>query len=117
MNRKLVFVYNADSGVFNTLFDIAHKIFSPETYECKLCELTHSLFSMRDEWKESIASLDTECEFLHRDEFIQRYGDRQGSYPAVYLDTGEDIRQCLGAEQINGCDDMKQLKVLISQHC
>ena len=35
----LVFVYNADSGVFNALADAAHKIFSPRTYACNLCAL------------------------------------------------------------------------------
>jgi len=31
MSKQLVFVYNADSGMFNTLTDIAHKVFSPKT--------------------------------------------------------------------------------------
>jgi hypothetical protein len=53
----LVFVYNADSGVFNTLSDIAHKIFSPETYACNLCALTHTNFGMRGEWKRLLKRL------------------------------------------------------------
>ena len=28
----LLFVYNADSGLFNTMADIGHKLLSPETY-------------------------------------------------------------------------------------
>ena len=31
---KLIFVYNAESGKLNTLFDIAHKVIKPETYKC-----------------------------------------------------------------------------------
>ena len=64
---SLVFVYNADSGLFNTLTDIAHKIFSPDTYSCNLCMITHDNLSMRSEWKDFIEKLDIELEFLHRD--------------------------------------------------
>ncbi len=30
---KIVFVYNANSGLMNTVLDIGHKIISPDTYE------------------------------------------------------------------------------------
>ena len=69
---SLVFVYNADSGLFNTMTDIAHKIFSPDTYSCNLCMITHDNLSMRSEWKNFIEQLDIELAFLHRDEFISR---------------------------------------------
>ena len=51
MNPTLIFVYNADSGLFNTLTDIAHKTFAPETYSCNLCAITFGTFGMRTEWK------------------------------------------------------------------
>ena len=37
---KLIFVYNADSGLVNTLMNIGYKAISPQTYESKLCDLT-----------------------------------------------------------------------------
>jgi hypothetical protein len=40
---KLLFVYNADSGLAAALFDSAHKLLSPQTYACNLCALTHGL--------------------------------------------------------------------------
>ncbi|MBC7930780.1 MAG: hypothetical protein H7Z38_09495, partial [Rubrivivax sp.] len=58
-NHALVFVYNADSGLFNALTDIAHKAFSPATYQCNLCALTHSTFGMRKGWKRFLETLDT----------------------------------------------------------
>ena len=42
---KLIFVYNAKSGKLNALFDIAHKIVKPETYQCSLCAITHDALS------------------------------------------------------------------------
>jgi len=47
---KLIFVYNANSGAINALLDSAHKIISPQTYDCKLCELTYGVFKEDEEW-------------------------------------------------------------------
>ena len=52
----LVFVYNARSGLFNALSDAAHKIFSPGTYQCNLCALTHTALGMRGEWRKFLDS-------------------------------------------------------------
>ena len=38
---KLIFVYNADSGPVSGLFDIGHKLFSPDTYQCGPVSYTH----------------------------------------------------------------------------
>ncbi len=114
---RLVFVYNADSGLFNTLSDIAHKIFSPATYSCHLCELSHSHFTMRSEWAAFIKTLKLEGEFLHRDEFIKQYGNDHHAFPAIFLRQGDEITLCIDAKTINGCEDIDDLKVLISKHC
>jgi hypothetical protein len=49
---KLIFVYNAESGKLNTLFDIAHKIIKPETYQCSLCAITHDAIKEKKAWTE-----------------------------------------------------------------
>ncbi len=41
--NSLLFVYNADSGLVAGLFDSAHKLLSPSTYQCQLCTLTHGV--------------------------------------------------------------------------
>jgi hypothetical protein len=56
MSARL-FVYNADSGLFNLMSDIAHKVFAPATYPCNLCAFTHSPLGMRREWKSFLDSL------------------------------------------------------------
>lgn len=117
MVKQLVFVYNADSGMFNTLTDIAHKVFSPQTYECNLCAISHSYFSERDEWKNFIKNLGAECEFLHRDEFEKKYRITENPYPAVYLKNDKDLEICLNADVINECDSMDKLKEKIKSGC
>lgn len=111
--RVLVFVYNADSGLVNTLLDIGHKIVSPHTYSCNLCALTHSTFSMRDEWKQFVAQLDCPMEFLHRDELAQRYGLRDVPLPAIFLKTEAGLRLWIGQEEINRCQSLAELKQLV----
>lgn len=112
MKPTLIFVYNADSGLFNTLTDIAHKVFSPQTYACNLCGLTYSHFGMKQEWKEFLGSLDLRLEFLHRDEFQAGYGMEGLPLPAIFKKEGNELRLLLGAEAIASCkhiDDLKQL--------
>jgi hypothetical protein len=109
----LVFVYNAGSGVFNALADAAHKIFSPRTYPCNLCALTHSAVGMRGEWKRFLEGLDSPVEFLHADELEARYGGAGVPLPAVFQREGERLEVSLGADAINACRTLDDLKRLI----
>lgn len=113
MTKKLVFVYNADSGMFNTLTDIAHKIFSPQTYECNLCAISHSYFNERDEWKAFIQELGVECEFLHRDEFLKKYQSENSNFPVVFELNNNELILKLSTEEINQCASMDDLKTAI----
>jgi len=114
MKETIVFVYNADSGLFNTLTDIAHKVFAPETYECNLCAITYGNFSMRQEWQEFLETLDRELEFLHRDELAKRYGMADVELPAIFLKKVDTLELWIGAEKINACKDIDDLKRLIT---
>jgi len=109
----LVFVYNADSGVFNTLADAAHKIFSPRTYACNLCALTHTAVSMRGEWKRFLEGLGRPLEFLHADELVARYGLKGVPLPAVFTREGAGLRVLAGADSVNACRTLEELQRLV----
>ena len=109
----LVFVYNADSGVFNALADAAHKIFSPRTYQCNLCALTHSAVRMRKEWKKFLDGLGVPLEFLHADELRSRHGVAGVPLPAVFERDGDEVKVLITADSINTCRTMDDLKRLI----
>lgn len=111
----LVFVYNADSGIFNTVSDIAHKIFSPETYSCNLCSITYGNFGIRAEWKEYLESLEADFEFLHRDEFLNKYGITGIMLPAVLLKNDDTFEEWITADEIKHCSCVNDLKLLISE--
>lgn len=109
----LVFVYNARAGLFNALADAAHKIFSPRTYNCNLCALTHSAVGMRKEWRRFLDGLDVALEFLHSDELEERYGVAGVTLPAVFKREGNDLEVLAGADSINACKTMGDLKRLL----
>lgn len=114
MKKNLLFVYNADSGIFNTVTDIAHKIFSPQSYECNLCAITYGNFTMRTEWKEFLEMLDAELEFLHRDEFMKKYRLSAVVLPAVFLKSGDELSLWISADDLNSCSSVADLKSLIT---
>jgi hypothetical protein len=113
--QALVFVYNADSGLFNTVADVAHKVFSPKTYRCNLCALTHSTFGMRQSWKQFLAELDRPLEFLHADELKSRYAVSGVPLPAIFKKEGERLELLIDADSINSCRTMDDLKRLIKE--
>jgi hypothetical protein len=115
MTPTLIFVYNADSGLFNTLTGIAHKIFSPQTYACHLCALTHSNFGMRKEWKQFIETLKLPVQFLHANELTA--GSNVGSLtlPVILVREGEKIEILVDADVIKGCQNIGELKRVIEK--
>jgi hypothetical protein len=113
--QTLIFIYNADSGLVNTLLDIGHKIVSPQTYSCNLCAITHSTFKMREEWKQFIVQLGCPVEFLHRDELARHHGIRDTLLPAIFCLTEAGVQEWIGQEAINRCRTLDELKHLIQE--
>jgi hypothetical protein len=113
----LLFVYNADSGLFNTVTDIAHKILSPQTYQCDLCALTHGYFTVRNEWTGFVKELGVPCEFVHRDQLPFDAGIDATQLPAIYRRVGNEWRLCLGPAEISTCLDIGVLKRKIVEGC
>ena len=108
MGRKLIFVYNANSGKLNILFGIAHKIISPSTYTCELCLLTHGVFSENVEWKNFKETSSLVMEFFHVDEFLKRYSDEvysKISFPAIL-----SCKQDVGVEEIFSTERIQSFK-------
>lgn len=106
---KLIFVYNADSSLFSQLTDYAHKLISPSTYQCNLCALTYGNVGMKNQWKEFVKSLNVNSEFLHKDEFENKY-NYSIDYPVV-LKYDSKISVLISADQLK---KLRSLKKLIS---
>ena len=110
----MIFVYNADSGLFSTVTDFAHKIISPDTYECNLCKLTYGNFAMKNEWRDFLESLESEKVFLHRDEFKKQFPQIDETvFPCVFILKDGQTQLLLNAEEINRVSDIAELKNII----
>ena len=109
--KKIVFVYNADTGLFNKVTDFAHKILSPQTYACNLCTLTYNSMNMKHDWKEFLESLHYSTEFLYKNQFQKKW-DMGITFPAVLIinDVPEIL---LSSEDINKCKDLDALKSML----
>ena len=110
---KLIFVYKANSGKLNTLFDIAHKIIKPETYACSLCSLTHGAFSEKKIWSDFKNSTKVEMEFLHRDEFEKKY-KKQFSYPVILKEKNE-LEIFVSSDQLESLPELNDLISLLKE--
>ncbi|EAQ38023.1 hypothetical protein MED134_12671 [Dokdonia sp. MED134] len=93
---SLLFIYNANSGAINGILDTAHKLVSPETYQCELCDLTHGAFTEKKEWLRFRESVKTPMQFLYKDEFLKRYKSKwlpQYDFPVVLaaIDSGLEV--------------------------
>jgi hypothetical protein len=115
-SEALVFVYNADAGWFNMVTDIAHKIFSPATYPCSLCDLTYGVFKIRPEWDAFVRSTPLPLVFLHRDEFIEQYPALQHTPLPVVLRQAPDgsCTTLLDAPTLDGLQTIGELKTRLS---
>jgi hypothetical protein len=113
---KLLFVYNADSGYFNVAVDIAHKIFSPSTYPCSLCDLTYGIFKIRPEWDEFIQNTPVPLEFLHKDEFLKAYPDWiKTPLPCILAERDGQMEAFVSAAELDHLTSIAELKRLIME--
>ena len=112
---KLIFVYNADSGLLNSLKDWAHKIVSPETYPCNLCALTYDNLGMRRPWREFIDRLGYEVEFLHRDELAEQYDIKDMPLPAAFILQDNELNLWIRCETMDAMNSLDELEALVTQ--
>ncbi|KAA3436928.1 hypothetical protein [Rufibacter hautae] len=109
----LVFVYNADSDLFSTVTDFAHKLLSPSTYACQLCALTYGHFSEKQEWKTFVQQLPVKAVFLHKDEFTRQFG-LDTPLPAVFLQKDHALEVILDKPALEHCSSLEDLKRAVS---
>jgi hypothetical protein len=116
--QKLIFIYNADSGLRNMLMDGAHKIFSPDTYECSLCAITYGAFTENSNWKKFRKESDLPMEFLHKDEFSAAYASKFGHkfrFPIVLVETKGGLEVFVKTEELDEITNSEKLIDLIQK--
>ena len=113
--KKLIFVYNADSGKLNALMDSLQKVVNPSSYSCKLCELTFSAIGEKKAWRGFRQNLDLETDFLHKDEFLKAYASKFGhkfEFPIILAQTDKGLEVFLSNKEF---EEINNLEVLIDK--
>ncbi|MDO6519160.1 GTPase [Zobellia uliginosa] len=116
--EKLIFIYNADSGLKNALLDSTHKILSPSTYNCNLCDITFGVFTENKIWKRFREEADLEMEFLHKDEYKKQYASKFGnkfSFPIILAQSDGELQVFVSTEEMNTIEDARSLIRLIEK--
>lgn len=113
--KTLFFVYNANSGLLDRTFDGLHKVFSPKTYACQLCSITHGLLGMKEVWKQFQESSSFRFEYHHKDKWEHLNSNLMGEnkvYPAVFILEHGQIKELLSAQELNTMQIEDVIRVL-----
>lgn len=116
--HSLLFVYNANSGFGNIILDGAHKVLSPGTYKCNLCELTFGFISERAVWKRFRNQSELQMKFLYKDEFKKAYASKfipRFTFPIVLAESADGLEVFIGTSELNGMEAADELIRLIEE--
>ncbi|SHG85038.1 hypothetical protein SAMN04488116_2679 [Flagellimonas flava] len=115
---KLIFVYNANSGARNAILDSMHKVFSPSTYECSLCDITFGVVSENKTWKKFRQESEVQMDFLHKDEFQKEYASKFGhkfTFPIVLMEGERGLEVLISSDELNQLQGPEELIQLVRE--
>ncbi len=111
---RILMLYNADSGLASAALDSLHKLFSPSTYTCRLCELGFGLAGMKAAWRETIEALPHPVAFLHRDEWQAANPGNPTPLPAILLQTETGTQTLISAADFAEITSLEALQALLA---
>ena len=114
-NKKVIFVYNADSGVVSVVKDFWKKILRPSSYQCNLCMQTFSTFGMKKDWKRFIENLEVKTEFLHKNDFEKNYNINDAKYPSAYIQDNGSLQLFISQDEMNKVKSLEEMENLVSK--
>ena len=79
---------------------------------------------MKKEWKDFVNDLDVpveymkkdkfKFEFLHRDEFEEKYTVENAKFPSAYLDQDSKLKLFISQDEMNAVKEIPELKDLVN---
>ena len=68
---------------------------------------------MRPRWRSFVEWLGVRVEFLHRDEFRERY--REAGFPSAYIDRGGELEIFIGSDEMNATETLDNLMAMVGE--
>jgi hypothetical protein len=108
---EIQFIYNAKNGLANSIFDLAHKIISPDTYECILCKITHGAFTDNKKFKQLKEKYN--ITLWHIDDYETKYS-KESKYPLIIIrDEKQKEIGRISTEEINSLTDVDEVEMIL----
>ena len=115
-DKELIFIYNAKSGLVNEMIDFAHKIVSPETYDCNLCAISYGTFTKKKRWSNYINSLPIKSTFTYKDKISAlKKGLSSLKFPTIIIRDGVELNEIISRNEINSIKNINQLISLLNE--
>lgn len=113
----LHFVYNVDATPVALLLDFIHRLLDPETYPCRLCDLTYGRFVKKASWSRFVSGLPVDARFQLRAGFRRQFPEQADEpLPAVFVETAPgDTRILISAKELTRLRDLESLEALVKQ--
>jgi len=105
---ELIFVYNANTDAVSAITDYAHKVFSPSTYRCDLCALTHRNLGQRSAWKEFKRATNATMEFWYIKQFEKEF-HMSPEYPIIYERRNGELTPVMGRYKLAEIKHVEEL--------
>ncbi|MBI4852953.1 MAG: hypothetical protein HY819_14275 [Acidobacteria bacterium] len=100
--ERLIFIYNANSGLASAISDSAKKLFKLKA--CGLCTITHGLLKEKQEWKNCESELNLPIDYFHKDDYPNDLKEIvKDKLPCILAKTTPKPIILLNDEEINSC--------------
>ena len=113
---KLHFVYNVELSAQALVRDFVHRLVDPETYPCKLCDLTYGRFVKKPGWQLFVWSLPVASVFHTKDAFAKAFPSaRVEEFPVVLAeDKAGRFAVFISADELAATRSLEALKTEVS---
>ena len=113
--RRLHFVYNVELTPRALLQDFLHRLRDPETYPCRLCDITYGRFVKKPGWIAFLMTLPVSTTFYTKDEFARKHPAHVQEFPVVLAETDAGVMEVfLSAEELSRLRTLEELQTEVT---
>jgi len=108
----LHFVYNVEATPRALVKDFVHRLTDPETYPCRLCDITYGRFVKKPGWQWFLWSLPVRSWFYTKDGFLKRYPHlAHHRLPVILAESAAgQFTVFISQQELQGIDSLEALK-------